>query len=571
MMDHSDVVDDNDASLLSFLKLDGTIDIVAAVKRLDEDEELLPDDDFSILDCVERDGTFNLFKFVGRQEAPLLLEMSLLHEAGLINNNNTPTMEGNNRQIISWNKRCMLYQLWVGEHLVAATPFDSPWYLMYVKCPMLNVPKFHTQFRRRFRLPYAQFIQFVSGAKENNWFPRWSKWNSKSPLELLILGGLRYLGRGWTFDDLKESTMISAEVHQNYFHQFISVGSEILYPLYVSVPQTQEDINDHMHEFNLAGFSGCIGSTDATHVAIEKCSYRLRNNHLGGKQHLTTRTFNLTVNHRRLILSTSIGMPGQWNDKTVVLFDEFVRGQYEGLNIIALFLILALLIVTNNFLFFLCLGKLHSDIKFPLFEYDPAGNVITTEYTGSWLIVDNRYLKWLTTVSPFKVTALEKERRWSHWLESLRKDVECTFGIMKGRWGILKTGIWLQGVEVADKIWKTCCALHNWLLEVDGLDGEWDGHISMHDARDVLNHIPFALQRLHEGWDPRTYDASGLGPGDDRLDVEVEMRANVPATLIRNCRTVHCLSLNAFRSKLIDHFGIMFKRHQLVWPQRLTK
>jgi hypothetical protein len=37
MMGRSDIVDDNDASLLSFLKPDGTIDIVAALKRLDED------------------------------------------------------------------------------------------------------------------------------------------------------------------------------------------------------------------------------------------------------------------------------------------------------------------------------------------------------------------------------------------------------------------------------------------------------------------------------------------------------------------------------------------------------
>ena len=183
----SDVGEDNDASLLSFLRPDGTIDIVGALKRLDEDEELLHDDDFSILDCVERDGTFNLFKFVGRREQPSLLEMSLLHEVGMIDNANTPTSEGNERPIITRNKRCMLYQLWMGENLVAATPFDSPWYLMYVKSPMLNVPKFHTQFRRRFRIPYAQFIQFFTDAKENNWFPRWSKWNTKSPLELLIL------------------------------------------------------------------------------------------------------------------------------------------------------------------------------------------------------------------------------------------------------------------------------------------------------------------------------------------------------------------------------------------------
>ena len=44
----SDVGEDNDASVLSFLRPDGTIDIVGALKRLDEDEELLHDDDFSI-------------------------------------------------------------------------------------------------------------------------------------------------------------------------------------------------------------------------------------------------------------------------------------------------------------------------------------------------------------------------------------------------------------------------------------------------------------------------------------------------------------------------------------------
>ncbi len=86
---------------------------------------------------------------------------------------------------------------------------------------------------------------------------------------------------------------------------------------------------------------------------------------------------------------------------------------------------------------------------------------------------------------------------------------------------ILKTGIRLQGVQDADNIWKTCRTLHNWLLEVDGLDGEWEGSISLHDARDVLLQIPFALEHLQEGWVPRTYDASSMGPGDVRQRVEV--------------------------------------------------
>ena len=52
--------------------------------------------------------------------------------------------------------------------------------------------------------------------------------------------------------------------------------------------------------------------------------------------------------------------------------------------------------------------------------------------------------------------------------ESIRKDVECVFGILKGRFRILKAGIRLHGVDNADSIWSTCCALHNLLLEIDG-------------------------------------------------------------------------------------------------------
>jgi hypothetical protein len=76
-----------------------------------------------------------------------------------------------------------------------------------------------------------------------------------------------------------------------------------------------------------------------------------------------------------------------------------------------------------------------------------------------------------------KISVDRQEIRWSEWLENVRKDVECTFGILKGHWHILKTGICLHGVDIVDKMWKTCCALHNMLLEVDGLDVEWNGGI----------------------------------------------------------------------------------------------
>ena len=42
------------------------------------------------------------------------------------------------------------------------------------------------------------------------------------------------------------------------------------------------------------------------------------------------------------------------------------------------------------------------------------------------------YLKWSTTIAPSKYFKTTNELKFSKWLESLQKDVECTFGIMKG-------------------------------------------------------------------------------------------------------------------------------------------
>jgi hypothetical protein len=48
--------------------------------------------------------------------------------------------------------------------------------------------------------------------------------------------------------------------------------------------------------------------------------------------------------------------------------------------------------------------------------------------------------------------------------------VECTFGILKGRCRVLKTGVRLHGTDAVDNVQATCCTLHKWLLDVDGLD-----------------------------------------------------------------------------------------------------
>ncbi len=71
----------------------------------------------------------------------------------------------------------------------------------------------------------------------------------------------------------------------------IFMGSTILCHQYVTAPQGAEEATSQMNEFQMAGFNGCVGSSDATHIILEICSHCLKQNHMGGKlklhKHLT--------------------------------------------------------------------------------------------------------------------------------------------------------------------------------------------------------------------------------------------------------------------------------------------
>ena len=139
------------------------------------------------------------------------------------------------------------------------------------------------------------------------------------------------------------------------------------------------------------------------------------------------------------------------------------------------------------------------------------------KYCDCYVIVDNGYLSWSVTVPPIKLSTSCSEICFSEWLESLWKDVECTFGILKGRFRILRYGIRLWGLDKTDQLWMTCCALHNRLLEVDGLCEGWENGVRSNWETDVddENDLPFALRRLKNPSKERTYDTSSMGVGPD--------------------------------------------------------
>jgi hypothetical protein len=84
-----------------------------------------------------------------------------------------------------------------------------------------------------------------------------------------------------------------------------------------------------------------------------------------------------------------------------------------------------------------------------------------------YLICDNGYLCWPTRICPFKRTDIGSPKEYfSMHLEGVRKDVECTFGILKKRWRILNNGFFHREMEICKKIFVTFCWLNNFMLEV---------------------------------------------------------------------------------------------------------
>ena len=172
----------------------------------------------------------------------------------------------------------------------------------------------------------------------------------------------------------------------------------------------------------------------------------------------------------------------------------------------------------------------------------------------------------------------------------MRKDVECTFGILKGRFRILKSGIRLHSIDSTDAIWKTCCSLHNWLREIDGLNMEypnqirsdWLGELGNHEFNDVIQFVPnFANYRLNNPVEVRSYDTSGIGNGTD-IDENMLFDQNANESRQLNILTdeecsseegdsftyVRRMDHEKFREKLVIHFDILFQRNQIQWPIR---
>ena len=156
------------------------------------------------------------------------------------------------------------------------------------------------------------------------------------------------------------------------------------------MPVSPTDIAMQFETMECAGFSGCCASSDATHVPILNCRFGIRQSHIGWKTKSTARTYNISATRSRRILSSTGGHPSRWNDKSIIWFDDFLTSINAGR------------MLNNN--------------KFILYEYGKNKEILSTQYEGCWVLVDNGYHDWPTTIAPFQMSSCVEDIRRSHWV-----------------------------------------------------------------------------------------------------------------------------------------------------------
>lgn len=112
----------------------------------------------------------------------------------------------------------------------------------------------------------------------------------------------------------------------------------------------------------------------------------------------------------------------------------------------------------------------------------------------------------------------------------MRKDIECCYGRVKGRFRIFRGAILYKTRESIDNAWFTVCILHNMLHRVNSLD----------------------VMTAAFGWEGSAGPLEGQVP-----DVEDDDNSETPAP-----------GFEQFRSKLVTHFTVAWGKREVVWFQR---
>ncbi|XP_071688523.1 uncharacterized protein [Rutidosis leptorrhynchoides] len=175
-----------------------------------------------------------------------------------------------------------------------------------------------------------------------------------------------------------------------------------------------------------------LGSLDCMHSAWKNCPYRYKGHYTRGDHGYPTIMLEVVASYDLWIWHAYFGPAGSNNDINVLnrsdLFNDLLQD------------------TTPPCIF----------------------SVSECNFNKCYYLTDGIYPEWATLVKSFKSPPTPEAAKFKRFQEVARKDTERAFGVLQGRWTIIKNSCRQFYVERIRRIMRTCVILHNMIIEDNG-------------------------------------------------------------------------------------------------------
>ena len=201
---------------------------------------------------------------------------------------------------------------------------------------------------------------------------------------------------------------------------------------HVYLPRTQEELQESESKFQRCGFAGAFCSMDVVHAPWHQCPHGFTHT-CKGKEGFPTLAWNCAIDRTGLCIHISGPHHGARNDKTIAMVDELIQALRNGTN------------------------PLFANYRFSL--TDKHGNV--KHVYGVYALVDGGYHFWRVLICGNSFASDVFSARFAKRLESVHKDPERFFGIIKKRFHSIDGGMRWRDPKQHHYAFCLCCMLHS--------------------------------------------------------------------------------------------------------------